>query len=119
VCLVDAATIDRRLHRGKARLRELGQHSYDLQHEREVQSRLPSVIQALYLLFNEGYQSSDRDNPLHPALCADALRLAELLLESLALSKEARAPIHALSAMSAFTPRVSPRGSTPKEFSFH
>jgi RNA polymerase sigma-70 factor (ECF subfamily) len=100
--LVDAETIDRRLHRGKARLRELGQHLYDVQHERHVQSRLPAVLQALYLLFNEGYQSSDRDNPLHPALCADALRLAELLLESLVLSKEARAPIHALSAMFCF-----------------
>ena len=100
--LVDPETIDRRLHRGKARLRELGQHLYDVQHERDVQARLPSVIQALYLLFNEGYQSSDRDNPLHPALCADALRLAELLLESLPLSGDARAPIHALSAMFCF-----------------
>jgi len=100
--LVDPETIDRRLHRGKARLRELGQHLFDVQHERDVQSRLPAVLQALYLLFNEGYQSSDRDNPLHPALCADALRLAELLLESLGLSNEARAPIHALSAMFCF-----------------
>jgi RNA polymerase sigma factor (sigma-70 family) len=100
--LVDAETIDRRLHRGKARLRELGRHLYDVQHERDVQARLPSVIQALYLLFNEGYQGSDRDNPLHPALCADALRLTELLLESLALSEQARAPIHALAAMFCF-----------------
>jgi RNA polymerase sigma factor (sigma-70 family) len=97
--LVDTETIDRRLHRGKARLRELGRSLYDVQHEPDVRSRLPSVIQALYLLFNEGYQGSDCDNPLHPALCADALRFAELLLDSLALSEEARAPVHALSAM--------------------
>jgi RNA polymerase sigma factor (sigma-70 family) len=100
--LVDAETIDRRLHRGKARLRELGRHLYDVQREHDVRSRLPSVIQALYLLFNEGYQGSDRDNPLHPALCADALRLAELLLESLPLSEQASAPIHALAAMFCF-----------------
>ena len=100
--LVDAETIDRRLHRGKARLRELGRHLYDVRQEQDVRARLPSVIQALYLLFNEGYQGSDRDNPLHPALCADALRLTELLLESLALSERARAPIHALAAMFCF-----------------
>jgi RNA polymerase sigma-70 factor (ECF subfamily) len=100
--LVDAETIDRRLHRGKARLRELGHRLFDVQREPGVRSRLPSVIQALYLLFNEGYQGSDRDNALHPALCADALRLAELLLESLALSEQARAPVHALAAMFCF-----------------
>ncbi|MES1183441.1 MAG: sigma-70 family RNA polymerase sigma factor [Myxococcales bacterium] len=100
--LVDAETIDRRLHRGKARLRELGRRLFDVQREPEVRSRLPSVIQALYLLFNEGYQGSDGDNALHPALCADALRLAELLLESLALSEQARAPVHALAAMFCF-----------------
>jgi RNA polymerase sigma factor (sigma-70 family) len=100
--LVDTETIDRRLHRGKARLRELGQNLYDVQREQDVRSRLPSVIQALYLLFNEGYQGSDADNPLHPALCADALRLTELLLESLLLSAEASAPIHALAAMFCF-----------------
>src|SRR4051812_49311186 len=43
--LVDTETINRRLHRGKARLRELGRKLYDVQQEQEVQSRLPSVIQ--------------------------------------------------------------------------
>jgi RNA polymerase sigma factor (sigma-70 family) len=100
--LVDTETIDRRLHRGKARLRELGRNLYDVQHEEEVLSRLPSVLQALYLLFNEGYQGSDAESPLHPALCADALRFSELLLDALTLSEGARAPIHALSAMFCF-----------------
>ncbi len=97
--LVDTATIDRRLHRGKARLRERGRHLYDIHEEKDVLSRLPSVVQALYLLFNEGYQSSDRDNPLCPALCADALRLAELLVATLRISEESRAPIRALASM--------------------
>lgn len=100
--LVDTETINRRLHRGKARLRELGRNLCDLQHEQEVESRLPSVIQALYLLFNEGYQGSDCDSPFHPALCADALRFAELILDSLRLSEGARAQTHALSAMFCF-----------------
>jgi RNA polymerase sigma factor (sigma-70 family) len=74
--LVDTQTVDRRLHRGRARLRALG----GLGEPDDVAARQPSVLQALYLLFNEGFQGSDAENPLHPALCADALRLAELLL---------------------------------------
>jgi RNA polymerase sigma-70 factor (ECF subfamily) len=100
--LLDTETIDRRLHRGKARLRELGRSLHDVRRGQDVRARLPSVIQALYLLFNDGYQGSDCDSPLHPALCEDALRLAEVLLDSLDLSEEERAPIHALSAMFCF-----------------
>jgi RNA polymerase sigma-70 factor (ECF subfamily) len=76
--LVDVATIDRRLHRGRARLVELG----DLRAPAdagEVRTRQPSVEHALYLLFNEGYHGSRAESPMHPAMCADALRLAELL----------------------------------------
>ncbi|MDB4986916.1 MAG: polymerase sigma-70 factor, subfamily [Myxococcaceae bacterium] len=96
--LVDVQTIDRRLHRGRARLHELGQ-LHDLQAEDEVRARQPSVEQALYLLFNEGYQGSDVDNPLLPALCSDALRLVELLLE---VSAVERGTAHALAALFCF-----------------
>src|SRR5262249_44604968 len=58
-----------------------------------------SVERALYLLFNEGYQGSDDENPLQPAMCADALRLAELLLG--AVGVEART-VHALAALFCF-----------------
>jgi RNA polymerase sigma-70 factor (ECF subfamily) len=95
--LVDVGTIDRRLHRGRTRLELLGTlHGVDVG---EVRARQPSVEQALYLLFNEGYQSSDPENPLHPAMCADALRLAELLLTS---SPVDRARVHALAALFCF-----------------
>jgi RNA polymerase sigma-70 factor (ECF subfamily) len=57
------------------------------------------VLAALYLLFNEGYHGSDPKNPLHPAMCADALRLAELLLDSQATS---HAEVHALAALFCF-----------------
>lgn len=79
--LVDVQTIDRRLHRGRTRLQELGQ-LHDVSAVDDVRARQPSVEQALYLLFNEGYHGSDAESPLHPALCADAIRLAELLLEA-------------------------------------
>lgn len=108
--LCDVQTIDRRLHRGRAHLATLrslpgsggdersldGRLSAD-----EVRRRQPSIEKALYLLFNEGYHGSDADNPLHPAMCADAIRLAELLLASPALtSDEASAyGLHAMTAL--------------------
>ena len=79
--LVDTQTIDRRLHRGRARLQELGRLA-DVSAADEARARRPSVLRALYLLFNEGYHGSDARHPLHPAMCADALRLVELMLAS-------------------------------------
>ncbi|AKV03963.1 RNA polymerase sigma-70 factor, ECF subfamily [Labilithrix luteola] len=96
--LVDVQTIDRRLHRGRARLQELG-HLQDPRAVDDVRARQPSVEQALYLLFNEGYHGSDADNPLHPAMCADALRLSELLLGASAVEPST---VHALAALFCF-----------------
>ena len=95
--LVDVQTIDRRLHRGKTRLQELGQ-LHDLRAD-DLRARQPSVEQALYLLFNEGYHGGDADSPLHPAMCADAIRLVELLLEAPAVEPST---IHALAALFCF-----------------
>jgi RNA polymerase sigma-70 factor (ECF subfamily) len=91
--LVDVQTIDRRLHRGRQRLRELGELLV------VTDGRQSSVEQALYLLFNEGYHGSDVESPLHPAMCADAIRLAELLLEVPAIE---HATVHALAALFCF-----------------
>lgn len=70
--LVDVGTIDRRIHRGRERLRALA--TLD-----ESPAALPSVMQALYLLFNEGYHGSD--HPLRPLLCGEALELVELIVD--------------------------------------
>jgi RNA polymerase sigma factor (sigma-70 family) len=93
--MVDTKTIDRRLHRGRTRLQELGR-LHDVSDPAQVLARQPSVLHALYLLFNEGYHGSNTDDPLQPALCADALRLSELLLESPVGS---HVEAHALSAL--------------------
>jgi RNA polymerase sigma factor (sigma-70 family) len=96
--LVDVPTIDRRLHRGRARLQKLGRLQ-DVNAAEDVHARQPSVERALYLLFNEGYHGSSIDSPLQPALCADAIRLAELLLEANAVEA---ASVHALGALFCF-----------------
>ena len=44
-------------------------------------ARLPSVLQALYLIFNEGYTATQGGDWLRPALCEDALRLGRVLAE--------------------------------------
>jgi RNA polymerase sigma factor (sigma-70 family) len=96
--LVDVQTIGRRLHRGRARLQALGQLQ-DVHTAADMRARQPSVEQALYLLFNEGYHGSDADNPLHPATCADAIRLVELFLEASTIE---RGTVHALAALFCF-----------------
>jgi RNA polymerase sigma-70 factor (ECF subfamily) len=96
--LVDVPTIDRRLHRGRARLQELGRLD-DVTAAEDVRARQASVEQALYLLFNEGYHGSDAESPLSPAMCADAIRLAELLLRASAVEP---VTVHALAALFCF-----------------
>ncbi|HEY4180944.1 MAG TPA: sigma-70 family RNA polymerase sigma factor [Kofleriaceae bacterium] len=96
--LVETDTIDRRLHRGRARLRELGQLTNVLDPE-VMRARQPSVMQALYLQFNEGFHGSDPDVPMHPAICTDAIHLATLLLESEATSHP---EVHAIVALFCF-----------------
>jgi RNA polymerase sigma factor (sigma-70 family) len=96
--LVEAPTIDRRLHRGRTRLQQLGA-LVDVRDIADRDSRQGSVMQALYLLFNEGFHGSNPENPLLPGMCADALRLAELLLDS---PSARHAEVHALAALFCF-----------------
>jgi RNA polymerase sigma factor (sigma-70 family) len=108
--LADTQTIDRRLHRGRARLRELGR-LHDVSDPKEVLARQPSVLQALYLLFNEGYHGSDPENPLQPVLCAEAIRLAELLLQSPTTD---HIEVHALAALFCLTAARLPTRLDPE-----
>lgn len=62
--------IHKRLQRARARLRELGAPDA---------TRVPSVLQMLYLLFNEGYSSALPDSVLRRELCDEAMRLTRVL----------------------------------------
>ena len=96
--LVDTQTIDRRLHRGRTRLGELGQ-LVDVDTLPDLEERRESVLKALYLLFSEGYHGSNPDEPVRPFLCGDAVRLVEWMLET---SATVHPDVSALAALFCF-----------------
>jgi RNA polymerase sigma factor (sigma-70 family) len=71
--------VHKRLQRARARLSE-EQDLLDGPPLDALAERLPSVLRVLYLLFNEGYSSSEPDRPIRRELCEEAVRLALLLV---------------------------------------
>jgi RNA polymerase sigma-70 factor (ECF subfamily) len=96
--LVDVATVDRRLHRGRERL-AAEDGLVDVRSPAAVAPRLPSVLRAIYLVFSEGYHGSDPDVPLSVALSTEARRVVRLLL---ATEATATPEASALAALIAF-----------------
>ena len=91
-------TIDRRLHRGRGGLRQLGGLP-DVEDLPDIGARRDSVLRSLYLLFNEGYHGSSPKDPVRPFLCEDALRLTELMVDA---NPAAHPDVHALAALFCF-----------------
>src|SRR5439155_27366396 len=58
-------------------------------------ARLSSVLEVIYLIFNEGYAATAGDDWMRPALCEDALRLGRILAEL----APAEAEVHGLVAL--------------------
>lgn len=77
--LATEPAVTKRLVRARQWLREQDV-AMELPPAAELAPRLDSVWQVLYLLFNEGYKASHGDSLLRANLCAEAIRLAELLL---------------------------------------
>jgi RNA polymerase sigma-70 factor (ECF subfamily) len=96
--LADEATIAQRLVRAKRFLRESGA-GIVVPPPTEMPPRVDSVLQAIYLLFNEGYAAHEGDALVRHDLCAEALRLAMLLADQ----RETDQPkVHALVALLCF-----------------
>src|SRR2546422_4302761 len=76
--LVPEPTIAQRIVRAKRTLNE--KHvPFEVPRGAELAARLSSVLQVIYLIFNEGYSATAGDDWLRPALCEDALRLGRIL----------------------------------------
>jgi len=76
--LVPEATVAQRIVRAKRTLTE-AHVPFEVPSAGELAERLASVLQVVYLIFNEGYTATAGDDWLRPGLCEDALRLGRVL----------------------------------------
>jgi RNA polymerase sigma-70 factor (ECF subfamily) len=103
-------TIAQRIVRAKRTLSE-AHVAFEVPRGAEFTARLSSVLQVIYLIFNEGYSATAGDDWLRPALCEDALRLGRILAELAPQEPE----VHGLTALmeiqaSRSRARVGPSG---------
>jgi RNA polymerase sigma factor (sigma-70 family) len=92
--LVPEPTVAQRIVRAKRTLSE-AQIPFEVPRGNERAARLSSVLEVIYLVFNEGYTATAGDDWLRPSLCEDALRLGRILAELAADEPE----VHGLVAL--------------------
>ena len=78
--LTPEPTIAQRIVRAKRTLSE-AQIPFEVPRGSELAARLSSVLEVIYLIFNEGYTATAGDDLVRPALCEDALRLGRIVAE--------------------------------------
>jgi predicted RNA polymerase sigma factor len=78
--LVPEPTIAQRIVRAKRTLTEK-RVPFEVPRGPELAARLSSVLEVIYLIFNEGYAATAGDDWMRPVLCEDALRLGRILAE--------------------------------------
>src|SRR2546425_470939 len=108
--LVPKATIQQRIVRAKRTL-AAARVPFEVPRGAELVQRLESVLEVIYLIFNEGYSATAGDEWVRPALCEDALRLGRILAEL----APAEAEVHGVVALmeiqaSRLRARVGPTG---------
>ncbi len=86
-CLVPEATIAQRIVRAKRTLSEAGV-PYEVPRGEALVERLASVLEVVYLIFNEGYTATSGGDWMRPALCDEALRLGRMLAQIAPLQPE-------------------------------
>jgi RNA polymerase sigma factor (sigma-70 family) len=92
--LVPEATIAQRIVRAKRTLSET-RVPFEVPRGEELPKRLSSVLEVIYLIFNEGYSATAGDDWMRPELCEDALRLVRILEELV----PNEADVHGLAAL--------------------
>ncbi len=92
--LVSDSTIAQRIVRAKRTLAD-AQVPFEVPSGDELSSRLPSVLEVIYLIFNEGYSATAGDDWMRPELCGEALRLGRIVAELMPTEPE----VHGLVAL--------------------
>ena len=87
--LVPEATLAQRLVRAKAKIRQAG-IPYRVPPDEKLTERLDSVLAVLYLIFNEGYAATKGAELVRRELCAEAIRLARLVVDRMPRRTEPR-----------------------------
>lgn len=108
--LTSKTTISQRIVRAKRTL-AAARVPFEAPHGAEMTARLSSVLEVIYLIFNEGYAATAGNNWMRPLLCEEALRLGRILAE---LTPQ-EAEVHGLVALmeiqaSRIRARVGPSG---------
>jgi RNA polymerase sigma factor (sigma-70 family) len=108
--LVPEPTVAQRIVRAKRALAE-ARVPFEIPRKSELAARLASVLEVIYLVFNEGYSATAGDDWMRPTLCEEALRLGRILAELTPQEPE----VHGLVALmeiqaSRSAARVSPSG---------
>lgn len=92
--LAPVATIQQRIVRAKRTLTE-ARVPFEVPRGTELAERLASVLEVIYLIFNEGYSATAGDDWMRPQLCDDALRLGRIVAELIPTEPE----VHGLAAL--------------------
>ncbi len=87
--LVPVATLAQRLVRAKKKIRDAA-IPYRIPDPHELPERLDAVMAVVYLIFTEGHAATQGDAPIRADLCAEAIRLARLLVRLFPGDAEAR-----------------------------
>ncbi|MFB6483064.1 RNA polymerase sigma factor [Streptomyces virginiae] len=109
--LASEATVAQRIVRAKRALAKAGV-PFEVPYGADREARLSSVLEVIYLVFNEGYSATAGDDLVRPALCEDALRLARVLAALMPEEPEA----HGLAALLEFqASRIATRTGPDEE----
>jgi RNA polymerase sigma factor (sigma-70 family) len=108
--LVPEATVAQRIVRAKRTLSE-ERVPFEVPRREDLNERLSSVLNVIYLVFNEGYTATAGDDWLRPALCDDALRLGRILAELAPTQSEVHGLVALMELQASRTrARVGPKG---------